>query len=257
MLRAIILSLVLLISVGVMLPFVTEWSEASRPKAYKKRKKIKKYSKAWWRNYRAKQHRQRVLAARKRELAKYRTTAKNDKPKAAETVATITTPVLGSDAPKGWSGQVAAGSSDVQFRVADHNGQQIGSASLSVVGAAMPANDEGQSEKAKSKTLAGVPVSALRRTVIDKMIRENGWIVNDYQREVNGKRVFVVAAQTPGGSSVQSRMFYFTEVDGRIYSLATSAPNEQSERLAADSERILNSVQQRSNRPVQAAANLR
>ena len=141
----------------------------------------------------------------------------------------------------------------MQFRVADQNGQQIGSASLSFVSAAMPSNEADMTEKARKQMLGGISVSALRRTVIDKMIKENGWVVNDYQRIVDGKKVFVVVAQSSNAGVVQSRQFYFTEVDGRIYSLATNAPNDYSEKVAADSEKVL-SAMSRNNRPVQTAA---
>jgi hypothetical protein len=271
--RAIVLSLVMLFSVGVMLPFTTDWSEASKAKVAKKRKKIKKYSRAWWRIYRAKQRRARALAARRRALAERRETAAALAQKAAETNSVETaaatnqrggstdkrrrggekqtprvTPVLGGET------AVAAGGSDLQFRVADVEGRQIGSAELRVVGAAMPTNEEGMPERARKQMIAGVPVSALRRTVIDKMISENGWIVNDFQREVNGRKVFVVVAQTSAGGSVQSRQFYFTEIDGRIYSLSTNAPNDYSEKVAADSERALTTILQRGgNRPAQSA----
>ena len=83
-------------------------------------------------------------------------------------------------------------------------------------------------------------------------MKEEGWVVNDYQKDLGGRKVYVVVAQSKGaGGQVQSRTFYFTEVEGRIYSLATNAPNETSERLAQESERVINSLQ-RANRPTQA-----
>ena len=79
------------------------------------------------------------------------------------------------------------------------------------------------------------------------MIKENGWVVNDYQKEVGGKKVYVVVAQSPGlGGQTQSRMFYFTEVDGRIYSVATNSPTEKSGQIADESEKIVNVLQNRS-----------
>ena len=41
-------------------------------------------------------------------------------------------------------------------------------------------------------------------------------------------------------------MFYFTEVDGRIYSVATNSPAEAAERLAEESEKVINSLQSQS-----------
>lgn len=251
----------MLLSVGVMLPLATDWSAASRPQARKKHKKIKKYSRAWWRQYRAKQRRQREVAMRKRAaasrraaLAKTRETNGNANQTPAVTIAQYV-PALGNNAPENWKGQVApTGNGELQFNVSDQGGQQIGSAQLAVVGPAMPGADDNSSERARNKTLGGVPVSALRRTVIDRMIREQGWVVNDYQREVGGKRVFVVAAQTPGNGGVNARLFYFTEVDGRIYSLSTNSANDFTEKVAADSEKVL-SAMHRNSQPTQQATN--
>ena len=78
------------------------------------------------------------------------------------------------------------------------------------------------------------------------MIRENGWVVNDYQKEIGGQPVYVVVAQSQAkNGSVQSRMFYFTEVDGRIYSVATNSPVQEAERLAEESEKVINSLKSR------------
>ena len=100
----------------------------------------------------------------------------------------------------------------------------------------------------------GVATTSLRREVINKMIQENGWVVNDYQKEIGGRAVYVVVAQSQGkGGKVQSRMFYFTEVDGRIYNVATNSPVEASERLAEESEKVINSLPSRI-RPAQRAS---
>jgi hypothetical protein len=47
-------------------------------------------------------------------------------------------------------------------------------------------------------------------------------------------------------------MFYFTEVDGRIYSLATNTNVDSADRIAEESEKVLNSLQPRGG--VQRAA---
>jgi hypothetical protein len=260
--RAIILSLALLIGIGAIVPLATEYAEAGprKHRRYKKKqKKYKKYSRAWWRAYHQRVRRQKALAARKRSLrlrqirlAKAKNAARDAKQN--QLAKSITTddksPAVlptGEAAPKGWKrGQNT--SSEVQFRVDDGKGAQIGSAAISVVG---PAISE-ESNVGKNKTVGGVPTSSLRRTVIDRMIRENGWVVNDYQKEVGGKKVYVVVAQTQDGGSVQSRMFYFTEVEGRIYSVATNAPTDAAERLAEESEKVINSLQ-RKMPPVQQA----
>ena len=89
--------------------------------------------------------------------------------------------------------------------------------------------------------LSGVSFAELRRSVIDKMIAAGGWVSNDYEREVGGRRVFIVTAQTPadGRSPDKAWNFYFTEVNGRIYSLATEANLQSAERMAAEAERFI------------------
>ena len=47
-------------------------------------------------------------------------------------------------------------------------------------------------------------------------------------------------------------MFYFTEVDGRIYSVATNTSSDDAERLAEESEKVINSLAR--TRPQQQAA---
>jgi hypothetical protein len=120
-------------------------------------------------------------------------------------------------------------------------GDQVGSASISVVGPAV-----GESAGGRNKMVGGVATTALRREVIDRMIRENGWVVNDYQKEISGQQVYVVVAQSQAkNGGVQSRMFYFTEVDGKIYNVATNSPVQESERLAEESEKVINSLKNR------------
>lgn len=285
MLRAIALALALLLSFGTVVTLMTDQSEAAAKKKNKKkkRKKIKKYSRAWWRIYRAKQKRKRALLARKRalkarqaRLAAMRaagvtgielkkdasgqpvkaviTVAKSRNAKNAVKTAVVETyqpNVLpsGETAPVGWKRNASA-ASEVQFKLSDNNGAEVGSADLKVVSPAMgPDNDPNP----RTKSVGGVSTVALRRTVIDRMMKEQGWVVNDYQKEVGGKKVYVVVAQSQGAGGMQSRIFYFMEAEGRVYSLATSAPVDASEKVARDSEKVLNSLG-RASRPVEAAA---
>ena len=128
--------------------------------------------------------------------------------------------------PSGWRAAQST-PSELQFRVDNSAGHQVGSASISVVG---PAVSDGDTSR---KSVGGVSTSSLRREVIDQMIQENGWVVNDYQKEIGGRDVYVVVAQSQAkNGAIQSRMFYFTEVDGRIYNVATNSPVEEAERLA-------------------------
>jgi hypothetical protein len=166
-----------------------------------------------------------------------------------------TTPAIlpsGDTAPKTWK-KSQSSQAELQFRVDDESGSQLGSASISVVGPSMGGDDN----NAKNKTVGGVPTTSLRRNVIDRMVKENGWVVNDYQKEIGGKKVYVVVAQSEGvGGRIQSRVFYFAEADGRIYSVATNASTDSSERLAEESEKVINSlVRTRQNNAQQAELN--
>lgn len=283
MLRAIVLSVALFIGLGALIPLATDYAEAGQKKQKKSKKRsAKKYSKEWWRAYRARRKNDPSLEKRKEamrlktlRLAKEReeeiaknggkwikvTTwngenwvSKNEW--IAVTSADPTVPVPDAMAVKS---EVVKGTpmaqpktrrekrmkqtpnAEAQFKVNNQSGEELGSASITVVGAAS-GEDNG-----RAKSLSGVSTSSLRRTVIDQMIRENGWVVNDYQKEVGGKKVYVVVAQSPGlGGMTQSRMFYFTEVDGRIYSVATNSPTEKSGQIADESEKIVNVLQNRS-----------
>lgn len=256
--RAIALTLALLIGIGTIIPLGTDYAEAGprKSKKYKKPKKVKKYSKRWWRQYRARMKRKRSLQARRRamRLRQLRMAKKvgngKDVKKAvaagkASSAPETQTAVLpsGQAAPAGWR-RGTSSSGEVNFSVDNGNG----SASISVVG---PATGE-TVDAGRNRTVGGVPTSALRREVINRMIRENGWVVNDYQKSIGNRSVYVVVAQSQTGGRVQSRMFYFTEADGRIYSVATNSAAEAADRIAEESEKVIFSLS--GPRPVQQAS---
>jgi hypothetical protein len=257
MIRAIALSLALLIGIGAVIPLTTDYAEAAKKhrKYAKKKKKVKKYSKQWWRLYHARVNRRKSLQARKRQmrlrqlrLAKMRQ-ADGDAPvvknsKQAVQKAAVkedNSPAIlptGETAPRTWKKSQST-QAELQFNVADESGAQLGQASISVVGPSMGADDN----NAKTKTVGGVPTTSLRRNVIDRMIKENGWVVNDFQKEIGGKKVYVVVAQSEAtGGRIQSRVFYFAEADGRIYSVSTNATTDSQERIAEESEKVINSL---------------
>lgn len=264
LIRAIALSIALVVGVGVLVPFATETTEAGprHSKRYKKQKRYKKYSKRWWRQYRARQRKRRALAARRRalrlrqiRLARARKAQINRAPEKREiikTAAVVDQPSLlpsGDEAPAGWK-KTSATAGELRFGVTDSSGQLVGSASISVVGPAM-----GETmATGRNRTLGGVPTTSLRREVINRMISENGWVVNDYQKDVNGKTVYVVVAQSQNGGRVNSRVFYFAEVDGRIYSVATTSNPDSSDRISDETEKVINSLQNSSRRKTQRAA---
>jgi hypothetical protein len=253
--RAIALSLAVLIGFGAIVPLATQHTEAGSRKVSKHRKhaKYKKYSKRWWRQYRARMKRKRAMQAARRSLRLRQirmeraraegnatpTNAVSAKGKKADASAPAVLP-SGDQAPAGWRPSQAT-AAELQFRVDNSSGDQIGSASISLVGPSRDNNGRA--------SVGGVSTATLRRDVIEKMIKENGWVVNDYQR------VYVVVAQSQAKSGgVQSRMFYFTEVDGQVYSVATNSPIQESERLAEESEKVINSLRSRV-RPTQRASN--
>lgn len=262
LIRAVALSVALLVGIGVIVPLATDTTSAhpyQKRKQKRTRKHYKKYSKKWWTNYRSRQRKrsasrryQRSLRLRQLRLARQRATQDSVTP-VASTPSRLTTKrsVLpsGQPAPQAWNVSDSS-SSELKFRIDDSAGSQVGSASISVVG---PAVGDSKSSGRK-QTVGGVSTVSLRREVINKMIQENGWVVNDYQKQVGGNEVYVVVAQSQAKTGrVNSRMFYFTEVDGRIYSVATNSPVESTERLAAESEKVIDSLRNRV-RPAQRAS---
>jgi hypothetical protein len=260
--RAIALSLALLVGIGVIIPLATADAQAhSKHRRHRHHPRYKKYSKGWWRQYHHHQHQLQAILARKRSmrLSQLRLAAEHE----AEKNGTQTDPKMvvakvkksgpavlpsGDPVPSGWR-PAQASPAEMQFRVDNSAGEQVGSASISVVGPAVVGSGNGY------KAVGGVSTSALRRDVIDRMIRENGWVVNDYQKDFAGQQVYVVVAQSQTkNGGIQSRMFYFTEVDGRIYSVATNSPINEADRLADESEKVINSLKSRI-RPTQRASN--
>jgi hypothetical protein len=155
--------------------------------------------------------------------------------------------ITGLPVPRSWQAVSSTLGGEFKFSVRTSEGRAAGAAVWSRV--ALPAaagNDR------RNKTLGGVSHTALRRTVIDRMIAEGGWVVNDFEREVNGRRVFVVFAQSEGERGARRNwMYYFTEADGLVYSLATTTSTEFSESVAADAEQTLAAILSRtqSNEP--------
>ena len=118
-----------------------------------------------------------------------------------------------------------------------------GQMNLSVVALSRP-NPIFLTQREQKKMLAGVPVADLKRIVIDKMVSNGGWVVNDFIREVNGNRVFVVTARTPKDALTPEKAwtFYFTEAGGRVYGLTTESAVEYAERMSTEAERFIESL---------------
>ncbi len=234
MLRTITLSLLMLISVVVMLPFASSTAHGLRPNsASRQQARYRRHSRAWWRRHRARMRlRRAAMAHRNAPLGPVLANSIN--PEAVSTG--LPKP------PAGWNNATLANGAELKFRT-ESNATMPAQASLAVVARSRP-NPAFLTQKEQRTMLSGVAFSDLRRIVIDKMINAGGWVINDYERQVNGARVFVVIAQTPsdGRSPEKSWNFYFAEVDGKIYSLTLNTPVEFSSRLAGEGEKFITSL---------------
>ncbi|HEY6045856.1 MAG TPA: hypothetical protein VIU65_04590, partial [Pyrinomonadaceae bacterium] len=138
--------------------------------------------------------------------------------------------------PIGWS-PASATNGAANYRITPGNGVEA-HATLSVVAATGNATQPFGREQ--RNMVGGASFSDLRRSVIDRMISAGGWVVNDRQREIGGRKVFEVIAQTPAtaGKPDQVWNFYFTEVNGRVYSLTTRTAGAN-DKVASDAEKFL------------------
>jgi hypothetical protein len=230
----------------------------------------RRHSRAWWRRYRARLRRKRAALKRQQALLRSRSekslNAMADSHKSAaspdklSTVSSYKSPSDGWNPalPNGWSRRAGA-NGEMKFVVKAQDGSYVGGAALSFVNARQ-SGELALTARTQRKMLGGIPLTELRRTVIDKMLAANGWVVNDIQREIGGRSVFVVLAQTAassdGRSPQQSWVFYFTEVEGRIYSLATNSPPEFAARVADESAQLMASLHAKS-RSIPLAASQR
>ncbi len=258
MLRAAALSLLLFVSLAITLPLADSLAKGfreNRPSA--SRSARQRHSRAWWRRYRARLARRRAAEERARQLAALR----GEEPVAPENLdrsrfsnaVAATGGVFNDPAgqwsmrlPRGWSNRPAVQNGEMRFRVYERSGKPVGQAAFAFVTSAQTVQDGSLSARQRKQMLAGVPFSELRRSVIDRMVMANGFVTNDMEREIAGRRVYIVLAQTAasadGRTPEQYLTFYFTEFEGRIYSLGVAAPRETADRLNAEAEQVLNSL---------------
>ena len=229
--RKITLSLLILLSVIAILPFADSAARGIQQSISMHRRHHRRHSRRWWRRHRA------VMRRRQAAMA-HRSAPLSMKPDG--TAPNATSSVALPELPTGWNTLTAAPNGEMKFRINSSGSEK---AALSVIALSRPAPAYLTSREQK-QILGGVSFAELRRTVIDKMIAAGGWVSNDYEREVGGHRVFVVTAQTPadGRSSDKTWNFYFTEVNGRIYSLATEAEVQSAERMAVEAERFISNL---------------
>ena len=271
MLRTIAISLILVLSVGVMLPFANE-AHGIRQSVQVHQRRHRRHSRAWWRRYRARLRQKRAeaeafAAHRKASLELPKNIPVGD----LSAVGGPAVPVLPENsagmntlpAPPAYA--VAANAQPVavipssQPAYSAANGQTRprvvgnlnaavkspaaklpGQMSLSVVALSRP-NPVFLTSREEKNMLAGTAVADLRRIVIDKMVAAGGWVTNDFVREVNGHRIFVVMARTPGDTLTPEKAwtFYFTEAGGRIYGLTTDSPLEFADRMSTEAEHYI------------------
>jgi hypothetical protein len=238
MIRTITLSLLILATIGVSLPFVTTAHGIRQSSVSKRHRHYRHHSRAWWRRHRARLRRYKAAMAHRNAPLTPNLVPANQASNAIPNAAPVL-PVL----PDRWT---SAPSSASELRFLADSTSNAGKASLSVVALSRP-TPAFLTVREQRKYLSGVAIVDLRRIVIDKMISAGGWVTNDYVRALDGKRVYVVTAHTPadGRTPEEDWNFYFTEINGRIYSLATDAPSNSADRMAGEAEQFLHSLDQR------------
>lgn len=231
-----------------------------------------RHSRAWWRNYRrqrrerqqraAERRRRRQLASRAERLAKdsgaepsfvaqnaaspIPSIPRASRPEPTFRKAKATAPEVQGPRnpfdfalPRAWRLSGANGRGLLKFAVTGSDGRATATATLAPFQLSGPSAAQDVITP-RTKLFGGVALPVLRRAIIDRMVLQGGWVMNDMEREIQGRRVYVVTAQTgQGGVARESWTFYFTEVEGRLYTLATNAPVEFSAPVAADSEQLL------------------
>jgi len=308
MLRTIAISLILLLSVGIMLPFANSAHGVRQTTQVGQRKSKRYRSRAWWRRYRARMRQKRAaeeLARRNALVGLPQNVAVSDLssaggpalpslPSNGATVSfqelppsalAVSVPAVGpmnnvaapapapialpvpvqtnqfavapppvtTPAPATVSAHATATAtrprvvSAARTVAAPGAAKMPGQMNLSVVALSRP-NPVFLTAREQKRMLAGVPVADLRRIVIDKMVASGGWVVNDFVRDVNGSRVFVVTARTPKDALTPEKAwtFYFTEAAGRVYGLTTEAPAEYADRMTIEAERFIESLRAQS-----------
>lgn len=252
MLRTTAISLMLLLSIGVMLPFANSAHGVRQSAQVGQRRHYRQHSRAWWRRHRARLRRKRAAALAQRNalmalpknVAMNNVTAPAAGPVPVPVQVTATSevvPVSEVAAPKTVAAHAAAPQPLPKTAMAAN--KLPGQINVAVVAMSRP-NPAFLTSREEAKMLSGVSTTDLRRIVIDKMVTAGGWVTNDFVREVNGSRVFVVTARTPkdGNTPEKAWTFYFTEAGGRIYGLTTDSPVEYTDRMATEAERFINNL---------------
>lgn len=281
MLRVTVLSLLILISAAVMLPWeeTTAQGENRAAASQSQRRQVRRHTRAWMRRRRALLRRRRAIAAMRRQraaaLARARraSNAQHTQHASMETrrIESVSAAPAAAPAalvsasrmlqdphgqwhatlPRAWiNAESAAGEARFNLRAPD--GSPAGIAVFApVIPLALPVNNAPPPTRRSgmNRMMGNTPHAALRQLVIERMIGAGGWVVNDLERTMGGRRVFAVVAQTgERGIARETWVFYFTVVDGRLYSLATVAPLHSAAFVAAGSEQVLASLRETAGR---------
>lgn len=273
MLRPIAIALILVLSVGIMLPFTNSAHGLRQTVQVGQRRHHRYRSRAWWRRYHARQRQKRLAAEMAHrnallslpqnisvaDLQGLSGPAQPSMPSNSVANTTLPPPVM-AESVVPVSNAPAATNAATRPRVvnAAHPAFKAtttalpGTMNLAVVALSRP-NPTFLTSREEKKMLGGVAVADLRRMVIDKMVASGGWVVNDFVREVNGARVFVVTARTPKDALTPEKLwtFYFTEAGGRIYGLTTDAPVEYADRMTTEAERFIESLRAKAEAGIQ------
>ena len=255
MLRTIAISLILVLSVGIMLPFTNSAHGVKQSVEIGQRRHHRYRSRAWWRRYRARMRQKRLAAelAHRNAMLSIRNNislgdvngvagpALPSLPVSSVATTTAAPPVMVSSVSNGAVRPRVVNAAHSAYR--ETPATLPGQMNLAVVALSRP-NPAFLTSREEKKMLGGVAVADLRRMVIDKMVSSGGWVINDFIREVNGHRLFVVTARTPKDALTPEKAwtFYFTEAGGRIYGLTTDAPVEFADRMTNEAERFIESL---------------
>ena len=267
MLRPIAIALILVLSVGIMLPFANSAHGLRQTVQVGQRRHHRYRSRQWWRRYRARL-RQKRLAAEMAHRNSMMSLPQNlsvadlqglsgpqlpSLPSNSAAPATLPPPEMTAAPVSNAAHASALSNGETRPRVVNPNHPAFktsgpatplpGTMNLAVVAMSRP-NPAFLTSREEKKMLGGVAVADLRRMVIDKMVSSGGWVVNDFVREVNGHRIFVVTGRTPKDALTPEKMwmFYFTEAGGRIYGLTTDSPVELADRMTTEAERFIESL---------------
>jgi hypothetical protein len=256
--------MILVLSVSIMLPFANEAHGIRQTVEIGQQRHHRRHSRAWWRRYRARQRQKRLAAEMAHrnaslalpqnisvaELSGLSAPSLPALPSNSAAAETLPPPVMmaasAAPAPAASNGETrprVVNSAHPAFKPSAAPAKLPGTMNLAVVALSRP-NPAFLTSREEKKMLGGVAVADLRRMVIDKMVSSGGWVINDFVREVNGARVFVVTARTPKDALTPEKAwtFYFTEAGGRIYGLTTDSPVEFADRMTNEAERFIESL---------------